>query len=115
VTPAGDVRIRLQVSVTETMVGSEGVLSYAYRMTLPYRLARGLAVVLAIVATHFVLAWLFDNMRLRAPDLGPVFATIIAEPSPAEASPTAKNAPRRDPDTRATSHAPEAAERGSSQ
>jgi hypothetical protein len=46
-----------------------------------FRVARGLAVAVAIVVAHFVIFWLFQNMRIPAPDLGPVFATILAEPS----------------------------------
>jgi hypothetical protein len=66
-------------------------------MTLPYRIARGLAVVVAIVVAHFVIVWLFQNMKLRAPDLGPVFATIVVdEPEPPAPPPEKKPAPKPD-------------------
>jgi hypothetical protein len=46
-----------------------------------FRVTRGLAVVVAIVVTHFVIVWLFNTMKIPVPDMGPVFATIIADPS----------------------------------
>jgi hypothetical protein len=47
---------------------------------LPFRLARGVAVLLAIVSAHFVIVWLFDTMRVRVPDLGPVFPMFFDDP-----------------------------------
>ncbi len=41
-----------------------------------FRVTRGLAVVVAIVVTHFVIVWLFNTMKIPVPDMGPVFATI---------------------------------------
>jgi hypothetical protein len=47
---------------------------------LPFRLARGVAVVLAILFAHFVIAWLFTDMRVRAPDFGPFFPAFLDDP-----------------------------------
>jgi hypothetical protein len=47
---------------------------------LPFRLARGVAVVLAILVAHFVIAWLFNTMRVPAPDLGPFFPAFLDDP-----------------------------------
>jgi hypothetical protein len=57
-----------------------------------FRVARGLAVVVAIVVAHFVIAWLFHNMRIPAPDFGPVIATIFVEKD-AEAAPGSSSPP----------------------
>lgn len=46
------------------------------RLKLPFRLARGLTVVLSIVIAHVVIFWLFNTMKIPMPDLGPVFATL---------------------------------------
>jgi type IV secretory pathway VirB10-like protein len=74
-------------------------------MTLRFRLARGVAVVIAIVVAHFVIVWLFQTMRLPAPDLGPVFATILVDPGT-----EAENAKRtEEPATAPASPAPPAA------
>jgi hypothetical protein len=59
---------------------------------LSFRLARGVAVVLAIVSAHFAIAWLFNNMRVPAPDLGPVFTMFFDDPREApQARPSAEN------------------------
>ena len=49
-------------------------------MKLPFRLARGLAVAVAIVLVHFAIARWFNNMRIPMPDLGPVLVTLLGEP-----------------------------------
>jgi hypothetical protein len=46
----------------------------------PFRLARGVAVVIAILVAHFAIVWLFNNMRVRAPDLGPVYMMFFDNP-----------------------------------
>jgi hypothetical protein len=48
-------------------------------MQLPFRLARGVTVALAILLAHFAIAWLFDHLRIPRPDLGPVFATLLGD------------------------------------
>jgi hypothetical protein len=53
------------------------------RLNLPFRVARGITVVLSIVLAHAVILWLFNNMRIRMPDLGPVFATLMVDPEAA--------------------------------
>jgi hypothetical protein len=55
------------------------------QLKLPFRLTRGAAVVLVIVLAHVTIAALFIGMRVRVevPDLGPVFATILADPQDA--------------------------------
>jgi len=47
---------------------------------LLFRVTRGVAVVVAIVITHFVIVWLFNTMKIPVPDMGPVITTIITEP-----------------------------------
>jgi len=49
-------------------------------MKVPFRLARGLTVALAILVAHFVIGKLFNSLRLPMPDLGPVFATLLGDP-----------------------------------
>jgi hypothetical protein len=49
-------------------------------MQLSFRLARGLTVVVAIIVAHFVIAWLFQHMRVPAPDLGPFFPSFLDDP-----------------------------------
>jgi hypothetical protein len=59
----------------------------------PFRVARGLAVVVAILIAHLVIVWLFHNMRLPAPDFGPVIATIFVDEDPAAAPGSSQKAP----------------------
>jgi hypothetical protein len=74
---------------------------------LPFRLARGVAVVLAILVAHFVIAWLFNTMRVPAPDLGPFFPAFLDDPRgapqkqpPVENSAKPASPPeKRDPET----------------
>jgi hypothetical protein len=64
------------------------------QLKLPFRLARGVAVALAIVSAHLVIAWLFNNLRIPKPDLGPVFATLLGDPDAApDSSARAQDAP----------------------
>ncbi len=49
------------------------------QLKLPFRLTRGATVVLVIVFAHLIIAALFIRMRVKAPEMGPVFATIFAE------------------------------------
>jgi hypothetical protein len=51
------------------------------QLKLPFRLARGVTVALAIVVAHFALAWCFSQLRIPKPDLGPVFATLLGDPA----------------------------------
>lgn len=51
------------------------------QLKVPFRLARGLTVALAILVAHFAIGWLFDNLRIPRPDLGPVFATLLGDVS----------------------------------
>lgn len=66
-------------------------------MRLRFRLARGLAVVIAIIVVHLFIFWRFNKMQIPVPDMGPVFAELMmeprqkpkpAEPAPAPAPPT---------------------------
>jgi hypothetical protein len=50
-------------------------------LKLPFRLARGVTVALAIVVAHFAIAWCFNQLRIPKPDLGPVFATLLGDPA----------------------------------
>jgi hypothetical protein len=50
------------------------------QLKLPFRLTRGAAVVLFIVLVHVTLAALFIGMRVEAPEIGPVFATLLVDP-----------------------------------
>jgi len=45
-----------------------------------FRVTRGLALVVAIVVAHFVIVWLFQTMKIPAPQFGPVETTLFAEP-----------------------------------
>lgn len=77
------------------------------QLKLPFRLTRGVVVLLVIVFVHLVLAALFIGMRVEAPELGPVFATILPDspdaaresshprkrPPPASKSPAAPATP----------------------
>jgi hypothetical protein len=47
---------------------------------LPFRLARGAWVALVILVAHAAVAWTFIQMRVRAPDLGPVFTMFLDDP-----------------------------------
>jgi len=47
---------------------------------LPFRLARGAWVALIIIVAHAAAAWTFIHMRVRAPDLGPVFTMFLDDP-----------------------------------
>ena len=47
------------------------------QLKIPFRVARGLWVIVFIIVMHFVIAWLFMRMRVRVPDMGPVFATLL--------------------------------------
>jgi hypothetical protein len=72
-------------------------------LTVRFRLARGVAVALAIVFAHFAIAWLFDNLRIPRPELGPVFATLLGDPkedpkSPAQPQDAPPAAPARSDD-----------------
>jgi hypothetical protein len=59
---------------------------------LSFRVARGLTVVVAIIVAHFVIAWLFQHMRVPAPDLGPFFPSFLDDPRKApETQPPAGN------------------------
>jgi hypothetical protein len=66
------------------------------QLKLPFRLTRGVTVLIVIVVVHVILAALFIGMRVRVevPDLGPVFATLL-EDSPDAAHEPAH--PRRTP------------------
>lgn len=65
-------------------------------LKLPFRLTRGATVVLVIVLAHLMIAALFIRMRVKAPDMGPVFATIFVE-SPDADRESAKARSRRSP------------------
>ncbi len=54
------------------------------QLKLPFRLTRGAVVVLVIVFVHVVLAVLFIEMRVQAPELGPVFATLLPDSEDAD-------------------------------
>jgi hypothetical protein len=66
------------------------------QLKLPFRLTRGAVVVLVIVFAHLTLAALFIGMRVRVevPEMGPVFATLLADPQ--DAAPESTH-PRRTP------------------
>jgi hypothetical protein len=49
------------------------------QLRFPFRLARGLAVAIAIVFAHVAIAWLFHNMRIPMPYLGPVLVTLLGD------------------------------------
>jgi hypothetical protein len=65
-------------------------------LKLPFRLTRGATVLLVIVFAHLIIAALFIGMRVKAPELGPVFATILVE-SPDADRESAKTRTRRSP------------------
>jgi hypothetical protein len=73
------------------------------QLKVPFRLARGVTVALAIVLAHIAIAWLFDHLRIPRPDLGPVFATLLGDPD-AEPEGSAQN---RDAPDLAPEHASE--------
>jgi hypothetical protein len=49
------------------------------QLRLPFRLTRGVTVLLIIVFAHIILAALFIGMKVKAPEMGPVFATIFID------------------------------------
>jgi hypothetical protein len=66
------------------------------QLKLPFRLTRGVTVAFVIVFAHLIIAALFIGMRVKAPEIGPVFATIVAE-SPDAAAGSAKTRRPRPP------------------
>ena len=66
-------------------------------LKLPFRLTRGVTVVLVIIFAHLAIAAWFMGMRVKAPEMGPVFATILAE-SPDKDGEPAKSPSRKSPD-----------------
>lgn len=64
------------------------------QLKLPFRLTRGATVALVIVFAHLIIAALFIRMRVKAPEIGPVFATIFAGSPDADRESAKTRSPR---------------------
>lgn len=74
------------------------------QLKLPFRLTRGATVVLFIIFAHVVIYALFVTMRVKVPEMGPVFATVYlglpdaaAEPEQARSRPSPVPEPLLEP------------------
>jgi hypothetical protein len=71
---------------------------------LSFRLARGAWIALIILVAHAAVAWTFIHMRVRAPELGPVFMMFLDDPRGESAEPD--NPPDSSPATPSRPAAP---------
>jgi hypothetical protein len=72
------------------------------RLKIPFRVARGAWVVVFIIVAHLAIAWTFMRMRVRVPDMGPVFLMFLDDTRdvPRDPAPPKSNlppAPKADP------------------
>jgi hypothetical protein len=72
------------------------------QLKIPFRVARGAWVVIFILVAHAAIAWWFLRMRVRVPDMGPVFLMFLDDTrdAPRDSAPPKSDpppAPKADP------------------